>query len=280
MKSVHTAADLDEMLQRFRLKGKTIGFVPTMGALHEGHATLVEQCAAENDLCVVSIFVNPTQFNNKEDLKHYPRTPEEDHRLLERIGAAIIFEPSVEEMYPEPDKRVFNFGMLDKVMEGQFRPGHFNGVAQVVSKLFTLVRPDKAYFGEKDFQQLAIVREMVRQLQLPVQIVGVPIVRETSGLAMSSRNQRLTEEQKKNASAIYRILRESTGISGEYTPKQLTDFVIREINKVPGLSVEYFEIVNGNSLQLISSWEKTTYSVGCIAVFCGEVRLIDNIRYN
>lgn len=280
MKSVHTAADLDEMLQRFRLKGKTIGFVPTMGALHEGHATLVEQCAAENDLCVVSIFVNPTQFNNKEDLKHYPRTPEEDHRLLERIGAAIIFEPSVEEMYPEPDKRVFNFGMLDKVMEGQFRPGHFNGVAQVVSKLFTLVRPDKAYFGEKDFQQLAIVREMVRQLQLPVQIVGVPIVRETSGLAMSSRNQRLTEEQKKNASAIYRILRESIGMSGEYTPKQLTDFVIREINKVPGLSVEYFEIVNGNSLQLISSWEKTTYSVGCIAVFCGEVRLIDNIRYN
>jgi len=281
MEIVHTASGLDEMLQRCRLSGKTIGFVPTMGALHEGHATLVKRCAAENDLCVVSIFVNPTQFNNKEDLKRYPRTPEEDQRLLEHIGAAIIFAPSEEEIYPEPDKRVFNFGMLDKVMEGQFRPGHFNGVAQVVSKLFSFVHPDKAYFGEKDFQQLAIVRELVKQLGLPVQIVGVPIVREPDGLAMSSRNQRLSAEEKKNAAEIYRVLRESTHMMRElYTPKQLTDFVIGEINNVPGLNVEYFEIVDGNTLQLISSWEKNISSVGCIAVFCGAVRLIDNIRYN
>lgn len=280
MEIVRTATGLDEMLQRFRLQEQTIGFVPTMGALHEGHATLVRQCAAENDVCVVSIFVNPTQFNNKEDLKHYPRTPEEDHTLLERTGADIIFAPSEEEIYPEPDKRVFDFGMLDKVMEGQFRPGHFNGVAQVVSKLFSFVRPDKAYFGEKDFQQLAIVREMVRQLELSVEIVGVPIVREADGLAMSSRNQRLSEEEKKNAAEIYRVLQESTRLSDDLTPGQLTDFVIGEINNVRGLNVEYFEIVDGNTLQLISSLEKSDFSVGCIAVFCGEVRLIDNIRYN
>lgn len=280
MEIVRTATGLEEMLQRFRLQEQTIGFVPTMGALHEGHATLVRQCAAENDVCVVSIFVNPTQFNNKEDLKHYPRTPEQDHTLLERTGADIIFAPSEEEMYPEPDKRVFDFGMLDKVMEGQFRPGHFNGVAQVVSKLFSFVRPDKAYFGEKDFQQLAIVREMVRQLELSVEIVGVPIVREADGLAMSSRNQRLSEEEKKNAAEIYRVLQESTRLSDDLTPGQLTDFVIGEINNVRGLNVEYFEIVDGNTLQLISSLEKSDFSVGCIAVFCGEVRLIDNIRYN
>jgi len=279
MEIVHTASGLDEMLHPFRLQGKTVGFVPTMGALHEGHATLVKQCVAENDVCVVSIFVNPTQFNNKEDLMRYPRTPEDDHRLLERIGAAVIFEPSVEEIYPVPDKRIFNFGMLDKVMEGQFRPGHFNGVAQVVSKLFSFVRPDKAYFGEKDFQQLAIVKEMVRQLHLPVQIVAVPIVREPDGLAMSSRNQRLSEEEIKRAGEIYRVLHQSTLMAEGNTPKQLTDFVIREINNVPGLNVEYFEIVDGNTLQLISSWEKSPFSVGCIAVFCGEVRLIDNIRY-
>ena len=280
MEIVHSASVLDEMLQPFRLAGKTIGFVPTMGALHEGHATLVKRCAAENDLCVVSIFVNPTQFNNIEDLKHYPRTPEKDYLLLESIGTDIIFTPSVEEVYPEPDKRVFDFGMLDKVMEGHFRPGHFNGVAQVVSKLFTVVRPDKAYFGEKDFQQLAIVREMVRQLQLPVVIVGVPTVREADGLAMSSRNQRLSEEQKKNASQIQRVLRASDAMRGGYTPGQVADYVVGEINNVPGLSVEYYEIVDGNTLQPISSWEKTAYAVGCIAVFCGDVRLSDNIRYN
>lgn len=279
MEIIHTISRLEEALQGYRREGKTIGFVATMGALHEGHAALVKKCIANNDLCVVSLFVNPTQFNNKEDLQHYPRTMEEDRRLLERIGADILFAPSEDEMYPVPDNRVFDFGLLDKVMEGRFRPGHFNGVAQIVSKLFTIVRPDNAYFGEKDFQQLAIVREMVKQLQLPVTIVAVPIVREPDGLAMSSRNARLTEQEKKNAAQIYRALRESSQMTDTMTPERLTDWVIAQINSVPGLSVEYFEIVDGDSLQLISSWNDTGYIVGCIAVYCGAVRLIDNIRY-
>lgn len=279
MEIIHTISRLEEALQGYRREGKTIGFVATMGALHEGHAALVKKCTANNDLCVVSLFVNPTQFNNKEDLQHYPRTPEEDSRLLESIGTGILFAPSEDEMYPAPDNRVFDFGLLDKVMEGRFRPGHFNGVAQIVSKLFTIIRPDNAYFGEKDFQQLAIVREMVKQLQLPVTIVAVPIVREPDGLAMSSRNARLTEQEKKNAAQIYRALRESSQMTDTVTPARLTDWVIAQINSVPGLSVEYFEIVDGDSLQLISSWNDTGYIVGCIAVYCGAVRLIDNIRY-
>lgn len=279
MEIIHTLSRLEEALQGFRRDGKTIGFVATMGALHEGHAALVKKCTANNDVCVVSIFVNPTQFNNKEDLQHYPRTPEEDSRLLESIGTDILFAPSENEMYPVPDNRVFDFGLLDKVMEGRFRPGHFNGVAQIVSKLLTIIRPDNAYFGEKDFQQLAIVREMVKQLQLPVTIVAVPIVREPDGLAMSSRNARLTEQEKKNAAQIYRVLRESSQMTGTLTPARLTDWVIAQINSVPGLSVEYFEIVDGDSLQMISSWNDTGHIVGCIAVYCGAVRLIDNIRY-
>ncbi len=279
MEIIHTLSRLEEALQGFRREGKTIGFVATMGALHEGHAALVKKCTEDNDVCVVSLFVNPTQFNNKEDLQHYPRTPEDDSRLLESIGADILFAPSEGEMYPVPDNRVFDFGLLDKVMEGRFRPGHFNGVAQIVSKLFTIIRPDNAYFGEKDFQQLAIVREMVKQLQLPVTIVAVPIVREPDGLAMSSRNARLTEQEKKNAAQIYRVLRESSQMTDTFTPARLTDWVIAQINSVPGLSVEYFEIVDGDSLQLISSWSDTGHIVGCIAVYCGSVRLIDNIRY-
>jgi len=279
MEIIHTVSRLEEALQGFRREGKSIGFVATMGALHQGHASLVKICTANNDLCVVSIFVNPTQFNNKEDLRLYPRTPEEDCRLLECIGADILFAPSEDEMYPAPDNRVFDFGLLDKVMEGRSRPGHFNGVAQIVSKLFTIVKPDNAYFGEKDFQQLAIVREMVKQLQLPVTIVAVPIVREPGGLAMSSRNERLTEQEKINASQIYRALRESIQMTDTVTPGRLTDLVIEQINSVPGLSVEYFEIVDGDSLQLVSSWHDSGYIVGCIAVYCGEVRLIDNIRY-
>jgi pantoate--beta-alanine ligase len=279
MEIIHTISRLEEALQGYRREGKTVGFVATMGALHEGHAALVKKCTEDNDLCVVSLFVNPTQFNNKEDLQHYPRTPEEDSRLLESLGADILFSPPEEEMYPEPDNRVFDFGLLDKVMEGRFRPGHFNGVAQIVSKLFTIIRPDKAYFGEKDFQQLAIVREMVKQLQLPVTIVAVPIVREPGGLAMSSRNARLTEQEKINAAQIYRVLRESSQMTDRLTPARLTDWVIAQINRVPGLSVEYFEIVDGDSLRSISSWDDAGHIVGCIAVYCGAVRLIDNIRY-
>ncbi|MDD4158120.1 MAG: pantoate--beta-alanine ligase [Proteiniphilum sp.] len=279
MKIIHTVSGLEEALQQVRRQGESIGFVPTMGALHEGHATLVRQSVAENDFTVVSLFVNPTQFNNPEDLRLYPRTPERDHRLLERLGANLLFTPSVEEIYPEPDRRVFDFGLLDKVMEGRFRPGHFNGVAQVVSKLFRFVQPDKAYFGEKDFQQLVIVREMVRQLQLPVEIVGVPIVREPSGLAMSSRNARLSAQERENAAQIYRVLHDSLALKEACAPVKLAEWVVGEINKVPGLRVEYYEIVDGYSLQPVSTWEESGRSVGCVAVFCGAVRLIDHISY-
>ncbi|MBP7104236.1 MAG: pantoate--beta-alanine ligase [Fermentimonas sp.] len=279
MKIIDTISELENQLQGYRHKGETIGLVPTMGALHQGHASLVERCVADNKISIVSLFVNPTQFNNKEDLKHYPRTPEKDHELLERLGVDYVFSPSVEEMYPEEDKRVFDFGQLDKVMEGEFRPGHFNGVAQIVSKLFDIVKPDNAYFGEKDFQQLAIVKDMVRQLQMPVNIIGMPIVRESSGLAMSSRNQRLSEEQKKNASEVYKVLNESKLMIDKFIPYKLINYVSESINKVSGLKVEYFQIVDGDNLQPVTSWSDSDYIVGCIALFCGEVRLIDNIRY-
>jgi len=279
MRVIHTIAELKELLQQHRQEGKTIGFVPTMGALHKGHITLVERCVAENDICVVSIFVNPTQFNNHEDLRLYPRTPEEDYELLRSTGTDVVFAPSVEEIYPGPDIRIFDFGLLDKVMEGAFRPGHFNGVAQVVSKLFAFVEPHKAYFGEKDFQQLAIVREMVKQQELPVEIVGVPTVREQNGLAMSSRNQRLSVEQREHASEIHRIMRESTLLTEEQSPDQIIHFVTGSINTVPDLRVEYFGIVDGDSLQPVSSWQDSGNIVGAIAVYCGDVRLIDNIRY-
>lgn len=279
MRIIHTVTVLKELLQHRRQDGKTIGFVPTMGALHRGHITLVERCAAENDTCVVSIFVNPTQFNNPEDLRLYPRTPEEDYALLETAGADIVFAPPVEEIYPEADIRIFDFGLLDKVMEGAFRPGHFNGVAQVVSKLFAFVEPHRAYFGEKDFQQLAIIKEMVKQQAFPVEIVGAPTVREQSGLAMSSRNQRLSEGQRGQASGIYRILKESTLRTGELSPDQMVRFVTGSINNIPGLQVEYFAIVDGDSLQPVASWADSGNIVGAIAVYCGEVRLIDNIRY-
>ncbi|MDD2326888.1 MAG: pantoate--beta-alanine ligase [bacterium] len=279
MKVIHTVSALNLALQPFRCEGVEIGFVPTMGALHEGHATLIRKSIEENGCTVVSLFVNPTQFNNSEDLRLYPRTPEEDRQLLQELGVEILFAPSVEEVYPEPDRRVFDFGLLDKVMEGRFRPGHFNGVAQVVSRLFSFVQPDRAYFGEKDFQQLAIVREMTRRLQIPVEIVGVPIVREPSGLAMSSRNQRLSLQEREQASQIYRMLDKSLGLTGEHLPRELAEWVVGEINNVPGLRVEYYEIVDGDSLRPIASWDESDRPVGCAAVYCGGVRLIDNISY-
>ncbi|MDD2298151.1 MAG: pantoate--beta-alanine ligase [Fermentimonas sp.] len=279
MKIIDTKSEIENQLQGYRKKGETIGLVPTMGALHEGHASLVKKCVAENDISIVSLFVNPTQFNNKEDLRLYPRTPEKDYELLEKLGVDYVFSPSVEEMYPEEDKRVFDFGQLEKVMEGEFRPGHFNGVAQIVSKLFAIIKPDNAYFGEKDFQQLAIVRDMVRQLFMPVNVVGMPIIRESNGLAMSSRNQRLSAEQRKNASEIYKVLKESKLLIGDYSPAELTDYVTGSINNIPDLQIEYFQIVDGDNLQQVTEWSDSDYIVGCIAVFCGDVRLIDNIRY-
>jgi pantoate--beta-alanine ligase len=279
MKLVHTVQELRAELDIQRRAGKKIGLVPTMGALHEGHASLVRRAVKENDIVVVSDFVNPTQFNDKNDLLKYPRTLEADCELLEKEGAAYVFAPSVEEVYPEPDTRQFSYAPLDTVMEGKYRPGHFNGVCQVVSKLFMMVEPDKAYFGEKDFQQLAIIREMVKQMNFPLEIVGCPIVRESDGLALSSRNARLSEEQRKQALEISQTLFKSQEYAASHTLEETQKFVEDGIAAAEGLELEYFEIVDGMTLQKIASWEDTDYVVGCITVFCGEVRLIDNIKY-
>ena len=279
MKLVHTIQGLRVELDVLRKAGKKIGFVPTMGALHEGHASLVRRAVEENDIVVVSDFVNPTQFNDKNDLLKYPRTLEADCELLKKEGTAFVFAPSVEEIYPEPDTRQFSYAPLDTVMEGKFRPGHFNGVCQVVSKLFMIVEPDKAYFGEKDFQQLAIIREMVKQMQFPLEIVGCPIVREEDGLALSSRNARLSEEQRQQALNISKTLFASKEYAATHSVAETQKFVEDSIASSEGLELDYFELVDGTTLQKISDWNETDYVVGCITVFCGEVRLIDNIKY-
>ena len=250
-----------------------------MGALHEGHASLVERSVRENGVTVVSVFVNPTQFNDKGDLERYPRTLEADCRLLEGLGADCVFAPTVEEVYPEPDTRQFDFTPLDKVMEGIYRPGHFNGVAQIVSKLFMYVEPDRAYFGEKDFQQLAIIREMVRQEGFKLEIVGCPIVREQDGLALSSRNALLTDGQRHTALAISQSLFASVAYAKSHTLAETKQMVEEAIAATEGLELEYYEVVNGDTLQPVSSWDDAPYIVGCITVYCGKVRLIDNIRY-
>lgn len=279
MDLIKTTQGICDKVATLRPEGKSIGLVPTMGALHEGHLSLVKQCIADNDVCIVSIFVNPTQFNNKEDLEKYPRNPERDCLYLDKAGVDIVFAPSVEEIYPEPDTRQFDFGQIDKVMEGEHRPGHFNGVAQVVSRLFDIVKPDRAYFGEKDFQQLAIIREMVKQLKLNVSIVPMPIVREASGLALSSRNERLTAVQKEVAVNISKTLFESKEWMTDYPVEEVIKKVIDTLNSFDGLKVEYYQIVDGYTLQPIAEWKGSDYIVGCIALFCGEVRLIDNVVY-
>ena len=279
MKVIHTIKDLQAELTVLRAQGKKVGLVPTMGALHVGHASLVKRSVSENGVTVVSVFVNPTQFNDKNDLAKYPRTLDADCRLLEDCGAAFAFAPSVEEMYPQPDTRKFSYAPLDTVMEGAFRPGHFNGVCQIVSKLFDAIQPDRAYFGEKDFQQLAIIREMVRQMNYKLEIVGCPIVREEDGLALSSRNKRLSAQERENALNISRTLFKSRTFATSHTVSETQKMVEEAIEAAPGLRLEYFEIVDGNTLQKVNSWEDAQYVVGCITVFCGEVRLIDNIKY-
>ena len=255
-----------------------IGFVPTMGALHAGHRSLVERARRECATVVVSVFVNPTQFNDKTDLKNYPRTPEADLRLLEEVGADYVFMPSVEEVYPEPDTRTFDFGMIDKVMEGATRPGHFNGVAQVVSRLFDLVKPAKAYFGEKDFQQIAVIREMVRQLRIPVEIIPCPIVRGEDGLALSSRNTLLDTDHRTAAPYIYKVLKAAVEKSHQTTPDQLAAWVTAQVESNPLLKVIYFQVVDAATMQQVRTWEESPAIQGCIAVQAGDIRLIDNIK--
>lgn len=279
MKIVNSIQELKRYLAKERQHNKQIGFVPTMGALHNGHLSLVKRCVEENDVCVVSIFVNPTQFNDKNDLATYPRTLDKDSALLEPAGCDYVFAPTEAEMYPEPDTRVFDFGTVSAVMEGARRPGHFNGVAQIVSKLFYAVEPDNAYFGEKDFQQIAVIRAMVKQLNIPVKINACPILREDDRLALSSRNVRLTPEQRQKAPLIARTLKESTNFAAGKSVQETIDYVVNTINADPVMRVEYYEIVDGITMESIKDWSDTDYAVGCITVYCGEVRLIDNIKY-
>ena len=281
MKVFKKIVDLQNALFDDRKQGKEIGFVPTMGALHEGHASLVRRSVSENGITVVSVFVNPTQFNDKNDLKNYPRDLEADCRLLESCGADYVLAPEVEEMYPTPDTRHFEFPPVSTVMEGAHRPGHFNGVCQVVSRLFYIVRPNRAYFGEKDWQQIAVVKAMVRQLGLGVNIVECPIVRDDDGLARSSRNTLLAPDERAIAPKIYEALKNSLTYAKKHTLKETHDKVVSDINKVDGLEVEYFSIVDGNTLQDVAEWEDSPYVVGCITVYCGKtpIRLIDHIKY-
>lgn len=281
MRVVTTVEALKQALADERQSGKTIGLVPTMGALHEGHASLVRRSVSENGSTVVSVFVNPTQFNDKNDLANYPRTLDADCALLERLGASLVFAPSVEEVYPEPDTRTFSYPPIDSVMEGPRRPGHFNGVCQIVSKLFLMVEPDRAYFGEKDFQQIAVIRAMVADLKLPLEIRPCPIVREASGLAMSSRNTLLTAEEKQTAVHISQTLMQSVDYSQTHSPAETEQWVVATLNAIDGLEVEYFQIVNDTTLQPVADWADAPGVVGCITVYCGRrpVRLIDNMRY-
>ena len=281
MQLIHTKKDLATFLARERAQGKTVGLVPTMGALHQGHASLVKRSVTENDTTVVSVFLNPTQFNDPTDLEKYPRTLEADCRLLEACGAQAVFAPSVKEMYPEPDTRHFSYPPTDSVMEGAYRPGHFNGVCQIVSKLFQAVEPDRAYFGEKDFQQIAVIRRMVADLGFKLEIVPCPVIREESGLAMSSRNTLLAADEKAIAPKIFQTMKASVALMGEKTVKEVHDFVVNEINSVEGLEVQYYSIVDGRSLAEVSDWTESEDIVGCITVYCGKqpIRLIDHIRY-
>ena len=281
MKIINTVNELKFVLNNYRAENKTIGLVPTMGALHEGHRSLVQRSVEENDVTVVSIFVNPTQFNDKKDLEKYPRTLDADCALLEANNTTIVFAPTVQEVYPEPDTRTFSYPPTDTVMEGAFRPGHFNGVCQIVSKLFMYVEPDKAYFGEKDFQQIAVIKAMVNDLKFPLQICPCPIVREKDGLALSSRNTLLSDEERYIALNISRTLFTSLDYAKSHTLEETKTWVINSIDAIEGLRVEYYEIVDGNTLASLNEWTDSDYIVGCITVFCGSipVRLIDNIKY-
>lgn len=284
MQIIETKAELQRQVAACKRQGKTIGLVPTMGALHQGHASLVRRAVSENDVCFVSVFVNPTQFNNKEDLAKYPRNLQRDAELLERLGAQFVFAPTPDEMYSAEEMNTtfeYDFDGLDNVMEGKMRPGHFNGVVQVVSRLFYLTQPDRAYFGEKDYQQLAIIHQMVERSKLKdtfgnLQIIGCPIVRQDDGLALSSRNERLSSVEKKIAANIYKVLSDSVKSAKSATVEQVQQEVIDAINAIDGLEVEYYEIVDQTTLLPAKDF---SHAIGCVTVYCGPVRLIDNIKY-
>jgi pantoate--beta-alanine ligase len=280
MKVFDTAQSLTEEVNLHKKAGKTVGFVPTMGALHDGHLSLVASSKKKNDVTVVSIFVNPTQFNDKNDLAKYPRTPEKDLELLKKAGCDMVFMPDVDEVYPEPDTRTFDFGSLDDLMEGKRRPGHFNGVAQVVTRLFDMVKPHRAYFGLKDFQQVAVIKKVVADLNIPVEIVPCPIIREPDGLAMSSRNMLLNAEERKTALILSRSLFEAKDMADRATPLEIVEYITDKIKNQPGIELEYFEIVDGATLKPVNGWSDCDYIIGCMAARVGKIRLIDNMIFS
>lgn len=275
-----TRQDLASHLEALRNQGKSIGFVPTMGALHEGHASLIKKARSENDSLVVSIFINPTQFDEPSDLENYPRKMDADLSMLQSMETDIAFTPSVIEMYPEEDNRTFNLEGLDRVMEGKVRTGHFNGVVQIVSKLFETVRPDRVYFGQKDFQQLVIINKLVQLLHMDITIVSCPIVRDPDGLAMSSRNELLTSEEREAAPFIYITLKIAREKRATLSPAELKAWVAAQFENHPLMDLEYFEIVNDKDLTPVQAWNENVGKVGCIAVRLGNVRLIDNMNFD
>jgi pantoate--beta-alanine ligase len=277
MQVIKTISQLQEALATYRGKQK-IGFIPTMGALHKGHISLVKRSVEDENVSVVSIYVNPSQFNDANDLKRYPRNLEADCELLKTTHCEFVFAPSDNEMYPLPDTRKFNFDSLETVMEGKFRPGHFNGVGQIVSKLFDCVQPDKAYFGLKDFQQLAIIKKLVEDYNYPIEIVPCEIVRENDGLAMSSRNMLLEDEMRLAAPFIHQTLMKIKEMAEKIGPQQLVNFVVSQFQGHKYLSLEYFEVVDNKTLQPINSFEIKAPCTCCIAVFAGKIRLIDNVQ--
>lgn len=280
MEIISNKSDLSNELNQLRLLGKSIGFVPTMGALHEGHLSLVKYSNSQNDITVVSIFVNPTQFNDKNDYQRYPRILDNDIKILQTVTCDYLFTPTEKEMYPENDTREFDFGSLDKVMEGKFRPGHFRGVALIVSKLFEIVNPYRAYFGEKDFQQVAIIKHITRELKFAIEIIPCPILREPDGLAMSSRNMLLSADERKQVPIISKTLFNALEKAKNLSVDETKDWVVCTINENPYLKVEYFEIVDDSKLEPVKNWNQSGSKVGCIAVHVGNIRLIDNVRFN
>jgi pantoate--beta-alanine ligase len=278
MHVIKTISELKKELSSFRQSGANIGFVPTMGALHKGHLSLMKACVVTNDISVASIYINPTQFNDKNDLQNYPRDLDHDCEMLRETGCNLVFAPPDQEMYPEPDERNFDFGTMGRVMEGKHRPGHFNGVAQIVTRLFDLVEPDTAYFGQKDFQQLAIIRKLVNDLNYAITIVACPTIRESDGLAMSSRNTLLSEKARKSAPLIYQTLRQVKEQFINRTVSEIEEFVQNNINKSSDLELEYFQIVDKTTLQAIYKIQPDTAAVACIAVYAGKIRLIDNVE--
>lgn len=279
MQVFHTIHDIRKALKQYQEEGKSIGFIPTMGALHQGHISLIQRSTQQNDITVCSIFVNPIQFNNPNDLTSYPRKLNEDAGMLSEAGCDFIFAPEVDEMYPEPDQTIFDFGNLDKVMEGAFRPGHFRGVAIVVNKLLHIIAPQRAYFGEKDFQQLTIIRKLVETHNLPVEIIGCPIIREDDGLAMSSRNTLLTVQQRAIAPFIRQTLLKASNMAPTHTPEQITHWITDTFQENPDFILEYFQIVDQSTLEPATSWNSPG-QIGCIATYLGKIRLIDNILFN